>query len=155
MPLPMPTSTPPIPNIPSTYPAIIKQTAGIVDGTPTDITSTQFSDKIMITITQGGRLAQWVNCYPVSTSANKSLMRSFHRFMYHLMHLIPALLNSTSPLALMKTIFCQWHIFPQRHCSEVLHLRGRRWVNCMLHKLPAPFSQGTRMRRELYWLVSV
>lgn len=74
MPLPMPTSTPPTPNVSSTYPAITKQTAGNVDGTPTDITSTKFSDKIMVTITQGGRLAQWVHLYLVSTSAIKSLM---------------------------------------------------------------------------------
>lgn len=46
--------------IPTSYPAITKQTAGLIEGVPTEITSIQFADKIMVTITQGGRLAQWV-----------------------------------------------------------------------------------------------
>lgn len=46
--------------IPSNYPAVTKQTAGLIEGVPTEITSIQFADKIMVTITQGGRLAQWV-----------------------------------------------------------------------------------------------
>ena len=66
MPLLMAPSSPQLPLNPSTYPAITKQAAGLVNGIPTDITSTQFSDKIMITITQDGRLAHWVllNCSP-------------------------------------------------------------------------------------------
>ncbi len=60
MPLPMAPPSPQIDNTLSTYPAITKQTAGFVDGIPTDVASTQFSDKIMITISQEGRLAQWV-----------------------------------------------------------------------------------------------
>ena len=43
------------------FPARSKQAAGQVSGVPTEITSTNFSDKIMITISQGGRLAQWVS----------------------------------------------------------------------------------------------
>lgn len=46
--------------IPTNYPAITKQAAGLIEGVPTEITSIQFADKIMVTITQGGRLAQWV-----------------------------------------------------------------------------------------------
>lgn len=46
--------------IPTNYPAITKQIAGLIEGVPTEITSIQFADKIMVTITQGGRLAQWV-----------------------------------------------------------------------------------------------
>lgn len=45
---------------PAAYPAVTKQTAGLVDGTLTHVTSMLFADKIMVTITQGGRLAQWV-----------------------------------------------------------------------------------------------
>ncbi len=64
MPLPIAADPPEIPNMPTSYPAITKQAAGVVDGTLTDITSTFFSDKIMITITQAGRLAQWVPPLP-------------------------------------------------------------------------------------------
>ena len=60
MPLPMATSSTPPPVPSSDYPAVTKQAAGIVDGKATDIISTQFTDKIMITITQDGRLVQWV-----------------------------------------------------------------------------------------------
>lgn len=60
MPLQMAPDSLQIPIMPSFYPATTKQAAGVVDGTPTDVTSTYFSDRIMITITQAGRLAQWV-----------------------------------------------------------------------------------------------
>jgi proteasome assembly chaperone 3 len=44
----------------SPFPAATKQAAGLVNGVETDLTSMNFSDKILITIVQGGRLAQWV-----------------------------------------------------------------------------------------------
>jgi proteasome assembly chaperone 3 len=44
----------------SPFPAATKQVAGLVNGVETDLTSMYFSDKILITIVQGGRLAQWV-----------------------------------------------------------------------------------------------
>lgn len=44
----------------ATYPAITKHAAGFADGVPTNVTSVMFADKVMITITQEGRLAQWV-----------------------------------------------------------------------------------------------
>lgn len=43
------------------FPAPSKHITGEVGGVSTEITSTNFSDKIMITISQGGRLAQWVS----------------------------------------------------------------------------------------------
>lgn len=43
------------------YPAPTKQASGSVNGEPTEASCTNFSDKIMITISQGGRLSQWVN----------------------------------------------------------------------------------------------
>jgi hypothetical protein len=43
------------------YPAQTKQTVGEINGIVTDVTSISFSDRIMVTITQDGRLAQWVN----------------------------------------------------------------------------------------------
>lgn len=42
------------------YPATTKQAAGIVNGVQTDVMSVSFADKLMVIITQGGRLAQWV-----------------------------------------------------------------------------------------------
>lgn len=47
-------------NTRATYPAMTKQSAGTIDGVFTDVTSTTFSDKIMVTVSQNGRLAQWV-----------------------------------------------------------------------------------------------
>ncbi|KAI4187764.1 MAG: hypothetical protein L6R41_002610 [Letrouitia leprolyta] len=46
---------------PASYPATTKQAAGYIDSVLTDVTSTSFSDKIMVTITQNGRLAQWIH----------------------------------------------------------------------------------------------
>ncbi|KAL2404022.1 hypothetical protein ABEF95_002573 [Exophiala dermatitidis] len=42
------------------FPAPTKQVAGDVNGVKTDVMSMSFADKIMITITQNGRLSQWV-----------------------------------------------------------------------------------------------
>ena len=58
-PLPMDPILPPL-QPPSSFPAVTKQAAGYVDGVPTDVMSMFFADKIMVTVTQGGRLAQWV-----------------------------------------------------------------------------------------------
>lgn len=42
------------------FPAQTKQAAGEVDGKPTDVMSTLFADKILVTIIQKGRIGQWV-----------------------------------------------------------------------------------------------
>ena len=42
------------------YPANTKQAAGMLDGVLTDVMVILFVDKIMVTLTQAGRLAQWV-----------------------------------------------------------------------------------------------
>lgn len=42
------------------FPAKTKQAAGNVAGILTDVMSISFSDKILVVITQNGRLAQWV-----------------------------------------------------------------------------------------------
>lgn len=47
----------------ASYPATTRQAAGVVDGIPTEVTSVMFADKIMVTITQEGRLAQWVKAF--------------------------------------------------------------------------------------------
>ena len=42
------------------FPAPAKQITGLVNGVETDVSSVHFADKILITISQGGRLSQWV-----------------------------------------------------------------------------------------------
>lgn len=42
------------------FPAATKQVAGLVNGIQTDVMTMSFSDKIMVTISQAGRLAHWV-----------------------------------------------------------------------------------------------
>jgi proteasome assembly chaperone 3 len=42
------------------FPAATKQVAGVVNGIQTDVTCVQFSDKILVTITQNSRLGHWV-----------------------------------------------------------------------------------------------
>jgi proteasome assembly chaperone 3 len=42
------------------FAAPTRQAAATINGTKTDVMSISFADKIMITITQNGRLAQWV-----------------------------------------------------------------------------------------------
>ncbi|KAL8872748.1 MAG: hypothetical protein Q9174_001670 [Haloplaca sp. 1 TL-2023] len=63
MPLPMDPHTPPAAAAAPTtsYPATTKQARGHIDGVLTDVSSTAFSDKILITIVQDGRLAQWIH----------------------------------------------------------------------------------------------
>ncbi|KAL8743991.1 MAG: hypothetical protein Q9190_003711 [Brigantiaea leucoxantha] len=55
---------------PSSFPAVTKQAAGYVDGVPTDVMSMFFADKIMVTVTQGGRLAQWIHVPLGSSNPN-------------------------------------------------------------------------------------
>ena len=43
------------------FPAKSKRGVGTVNGVQTEVESLSFSDKIMITVSQGGRLAQWVS----------------------------------------------------------------------------------------------
>ncbi|OOQ82073.1 hypothetical protein PEBR_41488 [Penicillium brasilianum] len=43
------------------FPAPTKQVAGIVKGVQTDVTVMNFSDKIMLTISQEGRLSHWLH----------------------------------------------------------------------------------------------
>ncbi|KAK1833329.1 hypothetical protein QBC39DRAFT_346531 [Podospora conica] len=50
------------------FPAPSKREVGLVDGIETEITKTSFSDKILITLSQGGRLAQWIQV-PLSESS--------------------------------------------------------------------------------------
>ncbi|KAK4506081.1 hypothetical protein PRZ48_004046 [Zasmidium cellare] len=55
---------------PSPYPAPSKSTSGTVNGRLTSVTSMAFADKILITITQAGKLAHWVHVPLSSASAD-------------------------------------------------------------------------------------
>lgn len=46
---------------PDKFPASYRRTSGPVNGVETEITLTNFSDRILVTISQGGRLSQWVS----------------------------------------------------------------------------------------------
>ncbi|KAH6686213.1 hypothetical protein F5X68DRAFT_276281 [Plectosphaerella plurivora] len=50
------------------FPAQTRQESGTVNGIPTEATSMYFSDKIVVTISQEGRLSQWVSV-PLTSSA--------------------------------------------------------------------------------------
>jgi proteasome assembly chaperone 3 len=43
------------------FPAPSKKTTGTVNGISTEVEFISFADKIMITVSQSGRLAQWVS----------------------------------------------------------------------------------------------
>lgn len=52
---------------PTPYPAKTTTATGTIAAIPTTATSTSFADKILITLTQEGRLAQWIHV-PLDTS---------------------------------------------------------------------------------------
>ncbi|KAH7058855.1 hypothetical protein B0J12DRAFT_651762 [Macrophomina phaseolina] len=52
---------PDFPINPEAFPASTRNAAGDVDGIHTDVMVLRFADKIMVTISQGGRLAHWVH----------------------------------------------------------------------------------------------
>jgi proteasome assembly chaperone 3 len=54
------------------FPAASKQVAGIVEGVLTDVMVMNFSDKIMLTISQEGRLSHWVCLNALSLSKKYS-----------------------------------------------------------------------------------
>jgi proteasome assembly chaperone 3 len=48
------------------FPAQTKQVAGTINGVVTDVLSMGFSDRILVTISQHGRLAHWVRLSSIS-----------------------------------------------------------------------------------------
>ncbi|KAK4191355.1 hypothetical protein QBC35DRAFT_486957 [Podospora australis] len=54
------------------FPAPSKKATGTVNGVSTEVESISFSDKIMITVSQGGRLAQWVQV-PLAEPSSSSI----------------------------------------------------------------------------------
>ncbi|KAE9374140.1 hypothetical protein N431DRAFT_404664 [Stipitochalara longipes BDJ] len=76
---------------PTRFPAPSKQAAGLVNGTPTDVSSVYFADKILITISQGGRLSQWIQV-PLSSASPTTFdtaLPSDNEDMLPLAHLTP------------------------------------------------------------------
>jgi hypothetical protein len=59
------------------FPAATKQAVGLVNGAQTDVTSVYFADKILITISQGGRLSQWVIAFWIFVHEANSTMYRF------------------------------------------------------------------------------
>ncbi|KAI9879665.1 MAG: hypothetical protein M1830_007772 [Pleopsidium flavum] len=56
----------------SPYPANTKQAAGMINGVQTEVMSISFADKIIVTIMQGGRLAQWIHVLLDSSNPNRA-----------------------------------------------------------------------------------
>ncbi|KAH8888734.1 hypothetical protein GQ53DRAFT_653482 [Thozetella sp. PMI_491] len=54
------------------FPAPSKKATGLVNGAPTEVSSMSFSDKIVITISQEGRLAQWIQV-PLSAPSSATV----------------------------------------------------------------------------------
>ena len=46
--------------VPDTFPADIREADGVVGGVATHVSSVAFSDHVVVTVSQDGRLAQWV-----------------------------------------------------------------------------------------------
>ncbi|EMC96249.1 hypothetical protein BAUCODRAFT_467782 [Baudoinia panamericana UAMH 10762] len=53
---------------PATFPALTKTSSGIANNLLTVVTSISFSDKLLITVTQAGKLAHWVHV-PLATAS--------------------------------------------------------------------------------------
>ncbi|KAH8652524.1 hypothetical protein BX600DRAFT_441392 [Xylariales sp. PMI_506] len=54
------------------FPAPSKQTNGLIDGIQTEASSVFFADKIMVTLSQEGRLSQWIQV-PLSAPSPASI----------------------------------------------------------------------------------
>jgi proteasome assembly chaperone 3 len=69
------------------FPAPSKHVTGSVDGVPTEVTSMSFSDKIIVTLSQEGRLSQWV-CLPypiihMASGADRTPRSKFPSQLHH------------------------------------------------------------------------
>lgn len=60
------------------FPAPSKTSSGLVASTQTTVTSTSFSDKILLTISQAGKLAHWVHVPLATTSTDLMNPGMFH-----------------------------------------------------------------------------
>ncbi|EHA47434.1 hypothetical protein MCOR27_001108 [Pyricularia oryzae] len=80
---------------PDSFPAPSRSATGNVNGVPTEATSMNFSDKIMVTLSQDGRLAQW---FQVQLSAPSSAMVDMALPRSNIGSLPPAHLTATTLL---------------------------------------------------------
>ena len=62
------TTTPPYSVQPSPFPAKSKTSTGIANNTPTTVSTLTFTDKLLLTISQAGRLTHWVHV-PLATAS--------------------------------------------------------------------------------------
>ncbi|KAF4983200.1 hypothetical protein FZEAL_1357 [Fusarium zealandicum] len=51
------------------FPSRTREASGVVNGIATEVTSTSFADKILITISQEGRLSQWIQVPLIGSSS--------------------------------------------------------------------------------------
>lgn len=58
------------------FPANTRQAAGTINGILTDVQVISFSDRILVTISQHGRLAHWVRFSPVKLKGKQELRES-------------------------------------------------------------------------------
>jgi len=63
---------------PTPFPATSKTSSGLVKDIPTAVTCTSFSDKILLTISQAGKLAHWVHVPLATTSTDPMNPGMFH-----------------------------------------------------------------------------
>lgn len=63
---------------PVPFPASSRTSSGFVKDTPTTVTCTSFSDKILVTVSQAGKLAHWVHVPLATTSSDPMNPGMFH-----------------------------------------------------------------------------
>lgn len=86
------------------YPAKAKHASGLVDGILTEVTAISFTDKLLITISQDGKLAQWVRCL---LRISSFILTWPIRYKYQWHQLIQLVARITCHRALMM-ISCHW-----------------------------------------------
>ena len=111
------------------FPARSRATSGQVHGVNTEVSLLEFSDKILLTISQGGRLSQWVG-------PGRTYSHHFYVLTWYCRSKSP----SWEPLRALSTCLClacplvfyPRRISRQRLFSAVAAKSVRHWVNSML-----------------------
>lgn len=119
------------------FPAPSKQVAGEVNRVKTDVMSMSFADKIMITITQNGRLAQWV-CL-IQDLETLFYADANGRLPCHCSVTIRLTRIHTSRLSVLTMMPCfhQPVSSRARFLGPVVRI-ARLWDSSMLHRLQVP-----------------
>ena len=126
------------------FPVRSRNAAAVVDDIRTEISCMMFADKILVTIAQEGRLAQWVN--GLTSFICKSKYANWSRFMYLFVRR-----RRLSPIAVFILLrrwtpmsTTEWKAQSSSQCQISLRRRslvrvGRSAipsVNCLRHRLP-------------------